>query len=44
MIIKLLRSIENSGSTQMNQTTNKSVIHRISISMRMRMHTHFSAC
>ncbi|SPZ94308.1 Uncharacterised protein [Sphingobacterium multivorum] len=44
MIIKLLKSIKNSGSTQVNRTISESVTHRTIVSMRMRMHMHFHAC
>ncbi|MCS4163154.1 hypothetical protein M2419_000217 [Sphingobacterium sp. BIGb0116] len=44
MIIKLLKSIKNSGSTQVNHTISESVSHRTTVLMRMRMHMHFHAC
>lgn len=44
MIITLLKSIKNSGSSQTNHLNNKSVTHRTTVAMRMRMHMHFHAC
>ncbi len=44
MIITLLKSIKNSGSTQVNRTISENVTHRTTVPMRMRMHMHFHAC
>lgn len=44
MLIKLLKSIKNSGSIELNLANSKSVLHRKKVSMRMRMHTRFPAC